>query len=124
MSRTATGVSDQKREARSRGFALAFSIAAPVIYVICEMRNWPLFTYHPGPIQFDWFYARVMRDLGPAMYWYGWTANALLGGAAVGLLAAVLPEGWTRRIPPALVWILPALATPWLVHALDFYWSK
>ena len=36
-----------------RTFAVVFAIAAPIIYVTCEMRNWPLFTYHPGTNRFD-----------------------------------------------------------------------
>jgi hypothetical protein len=104
--------------------ALVFSIAAPVIYLICEWKNWPLFTYHPGPIAFDWFYARAMRDMGPAMYWYGWTANAILGGSLVSLLAEALPPRWTQRIPLALIWLLPTLALPWLVVSLNYYWAK
>ena len=122
MSPTKLGMSDSKREARSRSFVLAFSIAAPVIYVICQMQNWPLFTYHPGPSQFDWLFAPAMRNMGPAMYWYGWAANALLGGTMAGLLCVALPERWTRLLPPMLVWLLPALSVPWLVHALNYYW--
>jgi hypothetical protein len=37
-----------------RTFALVFAITSPVIYVICEMQNWPLFTYHPAANQIDW----------------------------------------------------------------------
>ena len=29
-------------------FAIVFAIAAPVIYVVSEIANLPLFTYHPG----------------------------------------------------------------------------
>jgi hypothetical protein len=31
------------------------------------------------------------------MYWYGWTTTAAVGALVVGLVAAVLPERWTRR---------------------------
>ena len=105
-------------------FAIAFSIATPLIYLVCEWKNWPLFTYHPGPVAFDWFYARAMRDMGPAMYWYGWTASALLGGALAGVLVLSLPSRWTTRLPLNVVWLLPALAVPWLVYSLNYYWSK
>ena len=52
-----------------------FAIATPVIYTVCEMRNWPLFTYHPGTNKVDLFWAAAVKDEGPAMYWYGWTAT-------------------------------------------------
>ena len=60
-----------------RNFAIVFAIATPIIYVICEMRNWPLFTYHPGTNRVDLGWAAAVRDQGPAMYWYGWTASTL-----------------------------------------------
>lgn len=105
-----------------RTFALVFAIAAPVIYVVCEMRNWPLFTYHPGTDRLDWFYASAVRNQGPAMHWYGWTANTLIGSAILGWLATLLPERITRKIPLSLVWIMPLAAVPFLVYALKFYW--
>jgi hypothetical protein len=105
-----------------RTFAVVFAIATPVIYVACEMANWPLFTYHPGTNRVNLGWAAAVRDEGPAMYWYGWTANTFLGSAILGLIAAKLPESLTRRIPLALVWILPLVAVPVLIYALRFFW--
>ena len=105
-----------------RAFATVFAIATPVIYVICEMANLPMFTYHPGTGRVNLGWAAAVRDEGPAMYWYGWTANTLVGGAILGLLAAKLPESAIRRIPLALVWIVPLAAIPILVYALRFFW--
>ena len=105
-----------------RTFAVVFAIAAPVIYVICEMRNWPLFTYHPGTNRFDLFWAGAVRDQGPAMHWYGWTANTLVGAGIIGGLAATLPENLTRKIPLALIWIVPLVCVPILIYGLRFYW--
>jgi hypothetical protein len=87
-----------------------FAIATPIIYVICEMANWPLFTYHPEPDRIDLGWAPAVKDEGPAMYWYGWIATTLLGAGVLGLIAAKLPESATRRIPLALVWIVPLAA--------------
>lgn len=103
-------------------FATVFAISSTVIYVICEMANWPLFTYHPGTGRIDLGWAAAVRDEGPAMHWYGWTANSLIGAALLGGLAAMLPEPLSRRIPPALVWVVPLLAIPFLIYALRFYW--
>jgi hypothetical protein len=105
-----------------RTFATVFAIATPVIYVICEMANWPLFTYHPGTNRVDLGWAAAVKDEGPAMYWYGWTANTLIGAGILGVLATMLPENLTRKIPLSLVWIMPLVAVPILVYALRFFW--
>jgi hypothetical protein len=105
-----------------RTFATVFAIATPIIYVICEMANVPLFTYHPGTGRIDLGWAPAVKDEGPAMHWYGWTVATLLGAAVLGLLAAKLPESAARRIPLALVWIVPLASIPVLVYALRFFW--
>ena len=103
-------------------FAVVFAITSPVIYVICEMQNWPLFTYHPAANQIDWLYAPPVRNQGPAMHWYGWIANAAIGAGVLGVLATMLPERIARRIPLSLVWIVPLGAIPVLIYALRFFW--
>jgi hypothetical protein len=105
-----------------RTFATVFAIATPILYVICEMRNIPVFTYHPGTGRLDLGWAPAVKDEGPAMYWYGWTVATLLGAGVLGLIAAKLPESATRRIPLALVWIAPLAAVPVLIYALRFFW--
>jgi hypothetical protein len=105
-----------------RTFATVFAIATPVLYVICEMRNWPLFTFHPATNRIDLGWAPAVRDEGPAMYWYGWTVTTLIGAAILGLVATWLPESTTKKIPLSLVWIMPLVAVPILVYALRFFW--
>jgi hypothetical protein len=105
-----------------RTFATVFAIATPIIYVACEMANWPLFTYHPGTGRIDLGWAPPVKDEGPAMHWYGWTLTTLLGAGVLGLIAAKLPESLTRRIPLALTWITPLAAIPVLIYALRFFW--
>lgn len=105
-----------------RTFAIAFAIATPVIYTICEMRNWPLFTYHPGTNRFDLFWAAAVKDEGPAMHWYGWTASTLIGSAVIGLIVMKLPENLTRRIPLSMTWVVPLAVIPVLIYALRFFW--
>lgn len=103
-------------------FAVVFAIATPIVYVVCEMRNWPLFTYHPGTNRIDLFWTPAVRDQGPAMYWYGWTATTVIVSGALGLLATMLPENAARKIPLSLVWIVPVLSVPVLIYALKFFW--
>ena len=90
---TTTGTTSSSQSlvlsAAFRTFAVVFAIATPVIYVICEMRNWPLFTYHPATDRIDLFYAASRRDEGPAMHWYGWTANTLIGAGTLGFVATM-----------------------------------
>ena len=107
-----------------RTFALVFAIAMPVLYVVCDMRNWPLFTYHPATNRIDLGWAPPVRDEGPAMYWYGWTATSLIGAFILGALATLLPERITRRIPLSLVWLIPVLSVPILVYSLMFFWTR
>jgi len=52
--RSGAQASSLASSAAFRTFAVVFAIAAPIIYVTCEMRNWPLFNYHPGTNRFDW----------------------------------------------------------------------
>jgi len=120
--RAATQASSHASSAAFRTFAVVFAIASPVIYVICEMQNWPLFTYHPGTNRVDWLYAPAIRDQGPAMYWYGWTVNMLIGSAVLGLVATMLPARLTRTIPLSLTWIVPVISVPILIYALRFFW--
>jgi hypothetical protein len=117
-----TRTSSLASSAAFRTFATVFAIVTPVLYVICEMRNWPLFTYHPGTGRLDLGWAPAVNDEGPAIYWYGWTATTLIGAAVLGLIAAKLPESAARRIPLWLVWVLPLAAVPILIYALRFFW--
>ena len=105
-----------------RTFALVFGLATPVIYVACEMQNWPLFTYHPGTDRVEWLYAPSVRNEGPAMYWYGWIATTLIGSAVLGIFATMLPEKIIKKIPLSLTWIFPVVAVPILIYALRFFW--
>jgi hypothetical protein len=103
-------------------FAVVFAIVAPIVYVACEMQNWPLFTYHPGTNRLDWLYAPAVRNEGPALHWYGWTATMLLVSTIFGGLATMLPESLTRKIPLSLTWIVPLATVPVLIYALKFFW--
>jgi hypothetical protein len=99
-----------------------FGISFGILYVICDMAAWPMFTYHPGTDRIDLGYARARPDEGPAMYWYGWVANSALGASILGALAALLPENIRRKMPLALAWIMPLVLLPILIYSLKFYW--
>jgi len=99
-----------------------FGVSFAILYVVCDMGAFPMFTYHPGPDRFDMGFAPPRRDEGPAMYWYGWIANSAIGASALGVLAALLPEKIRIRIPLALAWIAPVVLLPVLIYSLKFYW--
>ena len=110
--------------AKFRTFAIVFAIAAPVLYVGCELLSLPLFTYHPATNRIEFGWAPGRSGEGPAMYWYGWVVSMLIGCAVLGWLATLLPENVIRKIPLALIWILPILAMIPLAWALMPFWTK
>jgi hypothetical protein len=76
-------------------FAITFSVAYAVIYVICTEVNLPLLTYHPltGDIDFLWQPPRR----GPAMYWYGWMLTSTIGAVLLAWIGTIIPEQWLQR---------------------------
>ena len=102
---------------RFRRFAFACGPAFAIFYVVALKLDLALFTVYPsfGVVLLGTHHARDVVDpsmafLAPAMYWYGWTATAALGALLFGLIAALLPERWTRRFWPGWLWVVPALA--------------
>ena len=100
-----------------RRFAFAFGAAFAVFYVLALAKNLALFTVYPsfGVVVWGTHLSRDVVDpalgfLAPAMYWYGWATMAALGAFVVGLLAAVMPERWARRIWLGWLWVIPASA--------------
>jgi hypothetical protein len=121
MSTTATD-SAMATSSRFHTFALVFGICFGVLYTICDMAALPMFTYHPGTDRIDLGFVKARPDEGPAMYWYGWIATSVLGAAILGMAAALLPEKFRSRIPPALAWVVPVVLLPVLIYSLKFYW--
>ena len=107
-----------------RTFAVVFGISVPVIYVVCELFNLPAFTYHPATNRIGWWWEAGRSGEGPAMYWYGWTVLSLVAGFIVGMLGTLLPENVAKKIPLALLWLLPILAFIPLTYSLMPFWTK
>jgi amino acid permease len=100
-----------------RSFAFGFGTAFAVLYAIALAMNVALFTVYPsfGVVVWGTHLSRDVVDpalgfVAPAMYWYGWTATATLGAFGGGLIAALLPERWTRRGGPGWVCVVPVAA--------------
>jgi len=103
-------------------FAITFSLFGPAVYCVIQFLNWPLFTYWPATGRLVWGYEGGLSGQGPNMLWYGWTVTTILIAAGLGLLAMMLPERVTRKIPLALIWILPILTIPYIVYSLMPWW--
>ena len=101
-----------------RTFVLVFSLSAVVLYVACILLGLASFTYHPATGRLEWGQTMARRNEGPVMYWYGWILSAFIGASVLGFLATLVPESITRRIPLALLWIIPLLAIPPLINSL------
>ena len=87
-----------------RRFAFAFGAAFAGFYVVALKLDLALFTVYPslGIVVLGTHHSRDTVDpalgfLAPAMYWYGWTATAVLGALAVGVIAALLHGDWTQQ---------------------------
>ena len=100
-----------------RRFAFAFGAGFALSYAIAVGRQLALFTVFPslgivlpGTIQSRDLADPALGFLAPAMYWYGWTAAAAFGALAAGVIAAVAPKAWTRRIWLGWLWVVPIVA--------------
>jgi hypothetical protein len=103
-------------------FAIVCAVTTPLLYLLIEMANWPLFTYHPATGRLDLGWVPPVKGEGPTMYWYGWTATMLIASGLLGLLGAALPQSLIRKIPLSLIWILPLVAIPILLYTLRSFW--
>jgi hypothetical protein len=100
-----------------RSFAFAFGTAFALFYVLALAKNLALFTVYPS-FSVVVLGTHLARDVGdpamafvaPAMYWYGWVATAALGAFAIGIIAVLVPERWSRRIWLGWLWLVPGSA--------------
>jgi len=114
-----SGLSD-----RVRTFSLIFSLGFPMVYLFCEMFGAPLFTYHPATNRIDLGWSPGRSGEGPAMHWYGWIMSSIIGASVMGMLGTMLPQNAVKKIPLALLLILPSLALIPLAYSLMPYWTK
>jgi hypothetical protein len=120
--RAAPATSSLAASSRFKAFAISFSTFGPVVYCLCQFFNWPMFTFHPATNRLVWGYEGPRPGEGPNMLWYGWTATTIVVAAMVGIVAMLLPEHVTRKIPLSLMWLLPILCIPYIVYSLMPWW--
>jgi hypothetical protein len=121
--RTSQSTPSLAASSKFKTFVTTFSICGPVIYCVIQYFNWPLLTFHPATDRLVWGYEAARSGEGPNMLWYGWTLTTVLIAAALGLIAMMLPERITGKIPLALVWIFPILAIPYIIYSLMPWWT-
>jgi hypothetical protein len=119
---TATATSRLAASKKFKAFAITFAIAGPILYLTCLAWNLPLITYHPAMNRIDFGWSPAGSGEGPAMYWFGWTLTVLVGGTVLSLLATLLPERVTGKIPLYLVWLIPIVTVPLLAYSLREFW--
>ncbi len=100
-----------------RRFTFAYGTAFAVLYMAALKLDIALFTVYPslGVVLLGTHHSRdvaapSMAFVAPAIYWYGWTATAALGALMSGLIAALLPERWTRRFWSGWLWVFAVAA--------------
>ena len=103
-------------------FAIVFAVVYAVTYALAVWKNYALFTYHPALNEFG-FGVQKPKD-GPAMYWYGWMANAAIAGSLAGLLACLMPDTAARRLWPGLAWLVPLCAMLFFAWLLRGYFLR
>jgi hypothetical protein len=111
------------KSSKFKTFATVFSITAPVVYCLVVFFNYPLVTYFPGDNRLAWGAQASRAGEGPNMLWYGFTATAVIIAVLLAIIAMMLPERITRKIPLSLVWILPILAIPYVIYSLNAWWK-
>jgi hypothetical protein len=115
---TAGAAGSAAKSSKLRAFAGTFGITGVLGYLVCLWWNLPMFTYHPAVGKAGWGWEAAVNGEGPSMYWFGWTANVLVVATILGLVATLLPDSVTRKIPLSLVWILPIISLPILIYTL------
>ena len=121
-SKTTQPTSRLARSRKFKAFATTFSISGPVIYCVVQYLNYPLFTYWPAVRRFVWGFGPPSAADGPNMLWYGWSLTTILIASVVGIVAMIMPDNITKKIPLWLVWVLPILAIPYVVYSLMPWW--
>jgi hypothetical protein len=88
-----------------RVFAVTFTAAFSIIYVLAVEYNWALFSYAPATRQFGPLVTPATA--GPTMYWYGWMTTTAIGAAVIAGFASIVPEGVAKRVWSGWSWVVP-----------------
>ena len=109
-------------EQRTATSLSVFSAVFAILYGICDVERWPLFSYYPVTGRLTWGWTPETADDGPAMYWYGWIASSLIGATVAALAVTVLPQRIRQMISPHTAWFIPLLMIPVMAYTLKVYW--
>jgi hypothetical protein len=116
-------IHDAHAKAQRMGTGVAvFAASFAVLYGLCDVWRWPMFSYYPATGRMDWGWTPETADDGPAMYWYGWIASSFIGALASALTVMGLPVGVRRLISLHIAWIIPLFMIPVMAYTLRVYW--
>ena len=85
---------------------MVFSLTACIAYTLAYYLDWPLFRFYLGNESFS--FGAQPESAGAPILWYGWLVMAALVGA---IFAALVPGRVGSRLPPDVLWIVPAATT-------------
>ncbi len=103
-------------------FAIVFAGVYAVAYVIAVEHNYALFTYHPALGEFGAL-VEPARD-GPAMYWYGWMATAVITAFIAAAVACFIPERVTQRLWAGWSWAVPLAVMVVFSYLLSGFFTR
>jgi hypothetical protein len=118
MSNSSSGLRGSRR---FRVFAIVFAAVYAIAYYVVLRHNWPLFSY--GPAVGEWTLFNHAASDGPTMYWYGWIATSAIVAAALGLIAAYLPQALGRRLWSCFAWAVPLCMIVAIIYLLSGYFT-
>jgi hypothetical protein len=122
VSATTQPTSSLAKSPKFKAFAITFSISGPVVYCLVQYFNYPLVTYWPAIGRLVWGLEAARPNSGPNMLWYGWVLTTIIIAGALGIVAMLVPERITNKIPLWLVWLFPILAVPYVIYSLMYWW--
>lgn len=106
----------------SPAFGIVFAVVFAIVYVIAVEKNIAMFTYHPAIGEFG-LGTQAPKD-GPAMYWYGWLATSGIVAFVAAFVAALLPQGLTKRLWPGLTWLVSVIVMVAFCYLLRGYFQR
>jgi hypothetical protein len=103
-------------------FAVTFAVVYPVVYLLAVIKNYALFTYHPATEEFGLLVEPPKE--GPAMYWYGWIATAVVSALIVGFIVSFVPERVRQRLWSGWSWAVPLCVMLFFGYLLRGYFIR
>jgi hypothetical protein len=89
-------------------FGPIFAMVFTAVYFFGVYTNYGPIRYYPEVMEIHLYDQPASK--GPAMYWYGWIINGLLGGIIASIASSFLPRDWLDRVWMRWAWASVAVA--------------